>query len=110
MDPRDETVARNEAMFRAVNREIEQASEEAGRDDDDRLEVLCECGQDGCGTTLTLTIGEFEGVHGQKDRFVVAAGHENPDIERVVARKEQYLIVDKFGEAEEIVEGDAPSS
>jgi hypothetical protein len=106
MDARDERMAQNEAMYRAVNREIEQASEEAGRDGDDRLEVLCECGQEGCSTTITLTLAEYNETHAQQDRFVVAAGHENPQIERVVARKEHYLIVDKFGEAEEIVEGE----
>jgi len=91
-------------MYRAVNREIEQASEEAGGASDDQLEVLCECGKVGCSTTLTLTITEYDETHEQQDRFVVASGHEDPQIERVVRRKEHYLVVDKFGEAESIAE------
>jgi len=91
-------------MYRAVNREIEQASQEAGGTSDDQLEVLCECGKDGCSTTLTLTITEYDETHEQQDRFVVASGHEDPQIERIVTRKEHYLVVDKFGEAESIAE------
>jgi hypothetical protein len=44
MDPRDERIAKNEAVFRAANREIAQADKEAGGDG--ALEVLCECGQE----------------------------------------------------------------
>lgn len=91
-------------MFRAVNREIEQASEDAGGTPHDQLEVLCECGKDGCSTTLTLTITEYDGAHEQRDRFVVASDHEDPQIERIVTRKEHYLVVDKFGEAESVAE------
>jgi hypothetical protein len=106
VDARDERVARNEAMYRAVNRELQRASEETGADANDQLEVLCECGREGCSTTLTLTSTEYDEAHAQRDRFVVTSGHENPQIERVVARKEQYLIVDKFGEAEKVTEAE----
>jgi hypothetical protein len=102
MDPRDERIAKNEAVFRAANRELEQATEEAGGDG--VLDVLCECGQEGCSGLIRLTVAEYDGVHSQDDRFVVVPGHENPKIETVVERREAYLVVDKFGEAEEIAE------
>jgi hypothetical protein len=78
VDARHDRVSRNEAMYRAVNREIEQVSEAAGGGGADQLEVLCECGEDGCSTTLTLTIAEYDETHGQRDRFIVASGHEDP--------------------------------
>jgi hypothetical protein len=102
MDPRDERIAKNEAVFRAANRELEQATEEAGGDG--VLDVLCECGQEGCSGLIRLTVAEYDGVHSQDDRFIVVPGHENPTIETVVERREAYLVVDKFGEAEEIAE------
>jgi hypothetical protein len=102
MNPRDERIAKNEAVFRAANRELEQATEEAGGDG--VLDVLCECGQEGCSGLIRLTVAEYDGVHSQDDRFVVVPGHENPTIETVVERREAYLVVDKFGEAEEIAE------
>jgi hypothetical protein len=102
MNPRDERIAKNEAVFRAANREIEQASKEAG--EDGVLDVLCECGQESCSSLISLTVADYDSVHSQDDRFVVVPGHENPQIETVVERREGYVVVDKFGEAEEIAE------
>ena len=102
MDPRDERIAKNEAVFRAANREIEEADREAGGDG--VLEVLCECGREGCSGLISLTVADYNGVHSQEDRFVVVPGHESPEIENVVERRETYFVVDKFGEAEEIAE------
>jgi hypothetical protein len=104
MDARHDRVSRNEAMYRAVNREIEQASERMGDRPRDRIEVICECGEDGCSETLDLTLAEYDKAHEQRDRFVVAPGHEDEQIERVVTRMERYLVVDKFGEAERVAE------
>jgi hypothetical protein len=106
MDARHERVSRNEAMFRSVNREIEQASEQSGDGRQDRIEVICECGQDGCSETLDLTVAEYDDAHGQRDRFVIAPGHEDEQIEVVVTRAERYLVVDKFGEAERVAEAE----
>ena len=104
MDERDERIAKNEAVFRAANREIEQADQEAGPDQ--LIEVLCECGRQECGGVITLTIVDYDGVHSQADRFVVLRGHESPEIERVVEERAGFLVVDKFGEAEDIAEGE----
>ena len=106
MDPREERVSRNEAMYREVNREIERASRHSGSQPEDRFEVICECGQEGCSATLELTAGEYDDAHSQRDRFVVAAGHEDERIEHVVKRTERYLVVDKFGDAERVAEAE----
>ena len=99
-------MSQNEAMYRSVNREIERASEESGDGPRDRIEVLCECGDDGCSETLDLTVAEYDEAHRQRDRFVVVPGHEDDEIERVVTRTERYLVVDKFGEAERVAEAE----
>jgi hypothetical protein len=99
-------MSQNEAMYRSVNREIERASEESGDGPRDRIEVLCECGDDGCSATLDLTVAEYDEAHRQRDRFVVVPGHEDDEIERVVTRTERYLVVDKFGEAERVAEAE----
>jgi hypothetical protein len=102
MDARQERIAQNEAMYRSVNREIEQTSEELGEGPQARIEVLCECGKDSCSATVELTIAEYDEAHRERDRFVVVPGHEDEQIERVATRTERYLVVDKFGEAEEV--------
>lgn len=106
MDARDDRVSRNEAMYREVNRELERASEHSGDQPQDRFEVICECGEDGCSATLELTAREYDDSHSQRDRFVVAPGHQDERIEHVVERTERYLVVDKFGEAERVAEAE----
>ena len=97
-------MAKNEAMHRAVNREIENVAEDFGERGGDMLEVLCECGQPGCTSLLLVTIRDYDRVHGQRDRFVVAPGHADPELERIVEEAERYLVVDKFGQAEAVAE------
>jgi len=104
MDERHERIAKNETVFRAANREIEQADQEGGAGPDQLIEFLCECGRQGCGGVITLTVADYDGVHSQADRFVVLRGHESPEIEKVVEERAGYLVVDKFGEAEDVVE------
>lgn len=102
MDERDERIAKNETMFRAANREL--ADQEEGGRADQRIEVLCECGRQGCSGVITLTVADYDRVHAQDDRFVVVPGHESTQIEGVVEEGDGYLVVDKFGEAEDIAE------
>jgi hypothetical protein len=107
VDGRNERIAKNETVMRAANREIQHAEEEVGNGSEGRFDVLCECGREDCDGMLTLTIAEYEEIHRQHDRFVVLPGHNTPDIENVVEERDNYLVVDKFGEAEEIAEDES---
>jgi hypothetical protein len=105
MDARHERVSQNEAVYRAVNREIEQATKSA-EGSHGRLEVICECGRDDCSATLDLSVDEYDDAHRQRDQFVIMPGHEDDQIEHVVMRTERYLVVGKFGEAERVAEAE----
>jgi hypothetical protein len=107
VDERDERIAKNETAFRAANRELERADQEAGAGRDQVIEVLCECGRPGCDGVITLTVAGYDDVHSQADRFVVLPGHESTEIEKVVEERAGYLVVDKFGEAEDVAEGES---
>jgi hypothetical protein len=104
VDPHLDRVAKNESLYRAVNQQIEHVSTELGGDESSELEVLCECGRDGCDSLVRLPAGEYERVHFQLDRFVLAPGHATAEIEDVVEEHDGWIVVDKFGEAEEIAE------
>jgi hypothetical protein len=110
VDERLERIAKNEAVFRATNREIRDAEKDEGGGTDQLIEVICECGREGCRGIITLTVAEYEGAHSHDDRFIVLRGHESAEIEGVVEERAGYLVVDKFGEAEEIVEEDSSSA
>jgi hypothetical protein len=97
-------VAINEATFRKVNEGME-----VGQDPGGLLTFICECGRLGCNELLELTRAEYEGVRANPRRFAVTAGHELEDVEKVVERRDRYLVVEKAGDVEaEIVEHTDP--
>jgi len=56
---------------------------------------VCECGYIGCSSTVELEIAEYEEVRTNFDRFLVIPGHEIPEVDRVVERHPEYLVVVK---------------
>ena len=81
----------NEAVFKAVNEEIDDRTEDT-RD----AEYVCECSDTGCSATLRLTHPQYEHVRSEPNWYAVLPGHEMPEVERVVERFDGYLIVAKF--------------
>jgi hypothetical protein len=102
MDAREERLARNETLFRSVNENIEQSAA-SGQIDDHVFEFFCECSNLDCTLLLPMTLPEYEQVRADPRQFVVAPGHELPEIESVVAQKSGYQVVLKVGEAAEFV-------
>jgi hypothetical protein len=87
--------ARNEALLREVNERIEEVAR-----GHDQLEFLCECFADDCTEPVPLSLADYKTVRDTSTRFVVLHGHTaSPDVERVVAETDRYVIVEKLGEA-----------
>jgi len=108
MDEREKRLAQNEALFRSVNERIEEAAASGGVDDEHRFEFLCECSNVDCNLLLPMTMSEYEGIRRNPVLFLVAPGHELPEIETVVLRRDAYQIVTKRGEAAEFVKAHDP--
>ena len=106
MNARSDRVARNESLFREVNERISEVVETQGPDEE--LEVLCECGREGCRASLTVPRAEYEAVRGEPDRFLLAPDHELRQFERVVRRGDGYVVVDKTGHADDVAEETDP--
>jgi hypothetical protein len=86
-----ERAKRNEAVFRAVNEEIDD------RRGSSAMEYVCECADPACSETIVVGHVDYEAVrNGGDDRFLVVPGHEREEIERVVARHDRYLVVEKL--------------
>ena len=109
MDAREERLARNETLFRSVNENIEEAAT-SGQADDHVFEFFCECSNIDCNLLLPMTVSEYERVRADPRQFVIAMGHELPEIERVVAQGSAYQVVVKEGEAAEFVTEHDPRS
>ena len=96
MSPREERAIRNEALFREVNVHIADLEEDV-RSSGELLPLLCECARTGCTTPIEVDPITFAQVRKEPLRFLVAPGHEQPDVETIVERRNGYLIVEKSG-------------
>jgi hypothetical protein len=97
MGAREERLAGNEALFREVNERVAEVAEHfiEVETHGDPVDFNCECGSADCTEQMALTVHEYEAVRAAPTRFAVVQGHEVPDIERVVERHSNYLVVEK---------------
>jgi hypothetical protein len=97
--PRHRQIEANERILREANEEIERAAREDGeqgiRPKETELEFFCACGRPECDARLLLTLAEYAAADGRSNRFIVAPGHDDPAIERVVEEHENYSVVEK---------------
>jgi hypothetical protein len=84
--------ARTEALFRDVN---ERIAESAERFNATSTQFMCECADAGCTHRLEATLNEYEDVRSDGATFMIAPGHEDADIERVVERRTRFNVVEK---------------
>ncbi len=109
VNPRLELQARNESLTRTVNEQVATLDARAGSwaNAEQLFAFHCECGRaGGCADRVRMTLGEYERVRQQTDRFAVVPGHETDEIEIVVQRDERFFIVDKRDPYEPFVGGD----
>ena len=92
MGERGQRVGENEAMWREIN---ELSPPEPGV----MNLVFCECGLLTCTERVMMTADEYEEVRRASTTFVVAPGHELPDVEHVVDTNDRFRIVEKEGDA-----------
>jgi hypothetical protein len=99
MEARIARLAKNEALFREVNERIAEITEglASGVSQANALGgLVCECADPLCLERVgPLTIAEYETVRSDPRRFIIAPGHESPDVENVVERQPTYSIVEK---------------
>ena len=99
MDERGKRLAQNEDRFRDANERLERAVAEGGTANGGRVEFLCECADRDCTASISLTLAEYRRVRSDSTWFAVRPGHQQRDVEDVVDRSDEYLIVAKRGEA-----------
>lgn len=103
-----ERLAANEDTFRQVNEGI--ARGQWPGEDDRPVSFRCECARLGCNLLIELRLPEYEAIRGHSRRFLVVDGHELPEVEAVVERRDGYVVVEKGGEAGELAERRDPRS
>jgi hypothetical protein len=99
----EQRAARNEALFREVNENIARLEERHGTTTAEPV-FLCECANADCAMHVAAGPDVYARVREEPRQFLVIPGHEDPQLERVVERQRDYLIVEKTGAAGEIAE------
>src|SRR4051794_28373002 len=98
-DERRERLARNEVAFRALNERAKDVTDELAFDGvvdmPDVIECVCECADPDCTARVRVRRADYELARGGPAQFIVAPGHDVPDIERPVFEGEGFLIVEK---------------
>jgi len=84
--------ARTESAFREVN---ERIAESAERFDAGSTEFICECADPDCTHRVEASLDEYEEVREDGATFLLAPGHGDGSIERVVEHRGNFMIVEK---------------
>jgi hypothetical protein len=112
MNPSEERLARNEAIFREINERTRSLQERFGPEDPTTAfeEFLCECGDQLCVERVKLTVREYEMVRDEATQFVVRPGHSVARIERTLLENDRYAVVIKLGDSAKVAEDRDPRS
>jgi hypothetical protein len=89
---RKERYARNEAMAREVNERF------------GRHRFTCECGDADCTQVIELPLAIYKSIRADDRRFLVAPGHEIPEMEDLIVRHSDWAVVRKHDDLAHIVE------
>jgi hypothetical protein len=92
--PEPERAARNQSLRRAVNDRIHELCRlPVGPD---AAEYLCECVDLSCPERVAVSREEYRRVRRHPADFIVAPGHEQPQLEEVVSKGLGWAVVRKL--------------
>jgi hypothetical protein len=95
-DQRHLRATQNRLVFRSVNRRIKELADKLFHAESD-LDFVCECDDPGCIKMITMPIAEFAAFERMEDCFLVAPGHEDPEVDQAVTRHRRYVVVANVG-------------
>ena len=87
----------HQTLRREVNEQIRKLGAGPDVDPGDSIDVVCECAYSGCTGRLTMPLADYESVRRFPTRFLVKAGHEVSEFDRVVGESDSYVVVEKVG-------------
>ena len=98
-EDRRRRIAANERLLHSANERIARVAEELQSESPfaaGPTMFFCACGRRSCSATIDLRVDEYERIHHDPHRFIVVPGHQQPEIERVVKRTDDYYVVEKL--------------
>jgi hypothetical protein len=102
-EEREIRAARNQSMFRAINDKIETLTETFASVVE-TYTIVCECADVECLETVEIEPSQYAQIRESPRCFAVLPGHVYPEVERVVAEFDHYVVVEKMDTAGEAAE------
>jgi|SRR5215203_2644786 len=99
LDVQRDRAAKNQSLFREVNERIEDLSRSG-----QLATFVCECCNDECDESLSLSLDEYEHVRARSNSFFVLPGHEVSEVEEIIESRERYEVVAKLGVGSSVAE------
>jgi hypothetical protein len=90
----DASGARKQALFREINEELRSGRH---RRTDDQDGLVCECANALCTKRIEVSRRAYEAVRADPRCFLVAPGHEQEEVDLVVERTADYVLVKSVG-------------
>jgi len=97
----------NEMIFRRMNEKIgddlgaldamhiEDGDPQLIRDEKGLLYFKCECSDEECDERIAITLSDYQGLHENRDTFIVKLKHQLDPIEKVITTNAEYNVVMK---------------
>jgi len=89
-----EQEVRNETQSREINEWIQQSNDTRGTGPANPY--ICECSDEACAATISLTHVEYEEVRAYGTHFAIALDHESPDLDLLVSERTGFSIIRKL--------------
>jgi hypothetical protein len=67
---------------------------------------ICECGMTECRLPVQMPRERYEAIRRNPRHFFVKPGHELPEVETVIEREEEFLVIEKPESVDHIVDPD----
>jgi hypothetical protein len=102
MGSSSERNTKHQVLFRAVNEEIRKIAGKLWLDEVSTIEVFCECARAGCLARIAMPLEEYQRQRLSLARFVMVAGHDDPEADTVVGIFQGWICVENIGSAAEM--------
>jgi hypothetical protein len=95
-DPRTNSrrVRENGETFAKANEQIRASAELY--EFTEPVPFLCECTKVSCTETIRLPLTKYREARARGEAFILLAGHDDPQVERIVGEGDGYVLVEKF--------------
>jgi hypothetical protein len=87
-------VRENEETFAKANEQILARAEHY--DFEEPVPFLCECSVVTCTESVKLSLTNYREARARAGAFILLPGHDDPQVERIVADGVGYVLVEKF--------------